>query len=189
MAHHSSFHFPLVGAWEVDQVENRCRGLHDGIKQLYSTRVAGDAKEPIGGLFLEHVALTVSDLERSITFYRDVMGLILKRVVEAPPEKRLGDINGLPGCSARIAHLYSGDFMLELFEFLHPKGDPTPRKRTQADVGLVHIGFRTSNIHADSAELKELGVELFGDPVEFRPGVWVVYFFGPDGEVCELRQI
>jgi len=25
--------------------------------------------------------------------------------------------------------------------------------------------------------------------VEFRPGVWIVYFHGPDGEVCELRQV
>jgi len=24
--------------------------------------------------------------------------------------------------------------------------------------------------------------------VEFRPDVWVAYFYGPDGEVCEIRQ-
>jgi hypothetical protein len=31
-------------------------------------------------------------------------------------------------------------------------------------------------------------VRFLGKPVEFRPGVWIFYFFGPDGEVCEMRQ-
>ena len=26
-------------------------------------------------------------------------------------------------------------------------------------------------------------------PIEYRPGVWNAYFYGPDGETCELRQI
>ena len=31
-------------------------------------------------------------------------------------------------------------------------------------------------------------LRFLSDPVEFRPGVWVVYFLGPDGEVVELRR-
>ena len=52
----------------------------------------------------------------------------------------------------------------------------------------THIGFVSTDVRADYARLKGQGVTFFGEPVEFRPGVWVVYFYGPDGEVCELRQ-
>lgn len=138
---------------------------------------------------IEHVALSVSDLDRSIAFYRENFDFEVRHVIDSPPEKRLGDIVGMPGASARIAHLYCGEFMLELFEYRDPRGRPEPADRTQADHGLIHIGFRSRDIHADVRRLRERGVAFFGDPVEYRPGVWVVYFHGPDREVLELRQL
>jgi catechol 2,3-dioxygenase-like lactoylglutathione lyase family enzyme len=137
---------------------------------------------------LEHVGLSVADLERSIAFYRDVLGFTLVRIVESPPTMRLGDVVGLPGCAARIAHLVLGGTMLELFEYHDPEGRPIPPDRTQADRGFIHIGLRSSDTSADHARLAARGVRFIHDPLEFRPGVWIAYFHGPDGEVCELRQ-
>ena len=137
---------------------------------------------------LEHTAISVSDLQRSIAFYRDVMGLELVRIIECPPEMRLGDVAGMPGCTARIAHLRSGPNMLELFEYQDPRGKDIPKGRKQADLGLIHLGFTSTDVRADYARLKELGIKVFSEPIEFRPGVWIFYFHGPDGEVCELRQ-
>ncbi len=136
--------------------------------------------------WLEHAALSVTDLERSIAFYRDQLGLRLVRVIESDPGSKLGDIVGLPGCQARIAHLESEKGMLELFEYRKPRGKPLPR--TQADIGFSHVGFATADIHAEYERLRSAGVSFFNAPVEFRPGAWVVYFRGPDGEVGELRQ-
>ena len=137
---------------------------------------------------IEHVALSVADLERSIAFYTEVMGLTVKRVIDSTPEKGLGRIVGLPGCSARIAHLSAGAFMLELFEYTDPRGRPIARDRNQSDHGFTHVGFTSADVRADVARLRSLGVEFIGEPVEYRQGVWVVYFRGPDREVCELRQ-
>ncbi len=137
---------------------------------------------------LEHVGLSVSDLDRSIAFYRDLLGLEVLRVIEAGPTMRLGDIVGMPGCSARIAHMMKGDEMLELFEYKSPRGKPVPADRRQADLGLVHVGFTSTDTRGDYERLKAAGVTFLSEPVEFRPGVWVVYFRGPDGEVGELRQ-
>lgn len=140
---------------------------------------------------IEHVAISVGDIERSIEFYQGVLGLRLVRRIDSTPERRLGEIVGLPGASALIAHLGSADgggFMLELFQYRNPAGRPLAQERTQADIGISHICFSSSDARADYAHLQEFGVECIGPPVEFRPGVWLFYFRGPDGEVCELRE-
>ena len=137
---------------------------------------------------MEHAALSVHDLERSIAFYTNLLGMEVTRIIESGPEMGLGDIVGIPGCSARIAHLSSGGLMLELFEYTSPRGSSIDRRRTQADHGLTHLGFTSTDVRADYSLLRGKGVEFIGEPVEYRPGVWVVYFFGPDREVCEIRQ-
>jgi catechol 2,3-dioxygenase-like lactoylglutathione lyase family enzyme len=137
---------------------------------------------------LEHVALSVASLERSIAFYRDLLGFTFLRIVESPPSMRLGDVVGLPGCSARIAHLQLGATMLELFEYQAPRGRAVAPDRTQADNGFTHIGLRSTDTRADHQRLRAQGIQFLHEPVEFRPGVWIAYFRGPDGEICELRQ-
>ena len=137
---------------------------------------------------LEHAGLSVADLERSIVFYRDILGFAVVRVLEVPPAMRLGDVVGLPPCTARIAHLTLGRAMLELFEYRDPQGRPIPADRTHADHGFNHIGLTSTDARADWQRMRAQGIEFIGEPVEFRPGVWIVYFRGPDGETCELRE-
>jgi catechol 2,3-dioxygenase-like lactoylglutathione lyase family enzyme len=137
---------------------------------------------------LEHVGLSVASLERSIAFYRDVLGFTVDRILDVPPDMRLGDVVGLPPCTARIAHLTLGPAMLELFEYGEPQGRPIPADRSHADHGFNHIGLTSTDTRADCTRLHALGVEFIGEPLEFRPGVWIVYFRGPDGEICELRE-
>ncbi|TVQ21030.1 MAG: hypothetical protein EA382_14180 [Spirochaetaceae bacterium] len=139
-------------------------------------------------LRLEHAGLSVADLERSIAFYRDYLGMRVIRVIESGPEMPLGTIVGMPHATARIAHLELDGMMLELFEYTSPRGREIPEDRRQADHGLVHVGFTSTDTRADYAVLREKGVAFLSEPVEYRPNVWVVYFRGPDGEVCELRQ-
>lgn len=137
---------------------------------------------------LEHVGLSVSDLDRSLAFYRDVLGFEVERIIEPSADLPLGEVVGMPGCLARIAHLQSEKGMLELFEYQRPRGRSIPEDRTQADKGFIHIGFTSADARAEYRELKEQGVRFISEPVEFRPGVWIFYFYGPDGEVCEMRQ-
>jgi catechol 2,3-dioxygenase-like lactoylglutathione lyase family enzyme len=138
---------------------------------------------------LEHTALSVSDMERSLTFYRDLLGMRVMRDLEPGlGGDKLGDVTGMPGCRARIVHLDLGGTMLELFQYLDPTGRPLAHDHGQADVGFTHIGLSSDDVRADYRRLKAEGVTFISEPVEFRPGVWIVYFRGPDGEVCELRQ-
>lgn len=138
---------------------------------------------------IDHVALSVANLDRSIAFYRDIIGFEVIRILECGPEMRLGDVNGMPDSTARIAHLTLRDNMLELFEYQAPQGKKIPSDHKQADNGLIHLGFSSTDARTDYKKLKEQGVKFLSEPIKFRPGVWIFYFYGPDGEVCELREM
>ena len=137
---------------------------------------------------LEHMALSVADMHRSLAFYRDLLGLELIRKLDCGPDTLLGKVVGMPGCSAKIAHLMCGDTMLELFEYTQPRGTALASEMCQADQAFVHIGLQSNDVRSDYRRFKAGGVRFISEPVEFRPGVWIVYFYGPDGEVLELRE-
>ena len=137
---------------------------------------------------IEHTALSVSDLERSVAFYRDLIGMEVVMEVDFSDET-LGAVNGLAGCKARVVHLKLGPSVLELFEYREPKGSDAAAQLRQCDTGYIHIGLRVTDIHRHYAELRAAGVRFFSEPVEIRPGTFIVYFEGPDREVCEMRQV
>ena len=136
---------------------------------------------------LGHVGLGVSNLERSLKFYRDVMGMEVLMELTITDD-RIARVTGMPGAQCRIVHLKLGDGILELFEYSNPIGINKAKDMRQCDYGLIHLGFEVNEFHKHVEQFKEMGLEFLGEPVEFRPGVWVVYLRGPDGEVIELRQ-
>ena len=137
---------------------------------------------------LGHAGLSVSDMKRSKKFYTEVMGMEVVMELDISDDRQ-ARVVGHPGTKCRIAHLRLGDGVLELFEYYEPVGRNKARDMKQWDNGLVHIGFEVDDFHARLETLKQAGVEFLGEPVEFRPGVWVLYFLGPDGEVCELHDV
>ena len=136
---------------------------------------------------MDHVAVSVKDMEKAIAFYQDVIGLekVFDREFSDPMDKLIG----VAGAKVRIVHMRLGDAVVELFDYYHPKGrDPLPNPQ-QSDFGLIHIGFRVTNFHETYRELRKRGVQFLGEPVEIRPGVFVAYFRGAEHEVCEMREI
>jgi catechol 2,3-dioxygenase-like lactoylglutathione lyase family enzyme len=136
---------------------------------------------------LGHVGLGVADMERSLKFYRDFMGMEVLMELDINDD-RIGRVIGVKGAACKITHLQLGDGILELFEYTNPKGQNRAQTMNQYDKGLIHIGFEVDGFHNHIKQLEQKGIKLLGEPVEFRPDVWVAYFYGPDGEVCEIRQ-
>ena len=137
---------------------------------------------------LQHVALSVSSLERSVAFYREVFGF--RTVLEADfSDETIGSVIGYPGAKCRMVQLENAGRVLELFEYSQPKGQPIPGKRNQANIGFSHIGFMVQDIDAVRQQLLQQSGGLVGDKVEVRQGVFIQYCLGPDREVIELKQL
>ena len=136
---------------------------------------------------MDHVAMSVQDMEHTIAFYEDVVGMT--KVFDRTFDEPMARLIGVPGTVVRIVHLRFHDEVLELFHYEYPPGrEPRPDAR-QSDLGLIHIGFMVKDFHATYRDLLDRGVSFLGEPVEIRPGVWVAYFRGAEYEVCEIREI
>ena len=136
---------------------------------------------------LDHVAISVSSMERSLKFYRDIMGMevVMDRDI---CDDSIGNVIDVKGARCRLVHLKIGNAFLELFEYHSPLGKNIAETLNQYDHAITHFAFAVDNFHEFVAELKSKGVSFVSEPVEFRPGVWCVYFKGPDGEVCAIRH-
>jgi catechol 2,3-dioxygenase-like lactoylglutathione lyase family enzyme len=136
---------------------------------------------------MDHIAMSVKSMEKAVAFYRDVIGM--EKVYDREFEGPMARLLGIPRVHVRIVHMKMGGFFLELFHYRYPEGrEPAPDKQ-QSDFGLTHIGFMVEDFWGTCRHLKDRGVTFIGEPVEFRPGVFVAYFHGVEHEVCEIREI
>lgn len=144
----------------------------------------------IKGVF--HASITVSDIQRSIEFYRDILGLELMFTRESSSEK-LSKSLGVENAHLKIAMFKAGDDFLELIEYSNPKCDP--KLLRPCDVGSMHVAFQVSDIAALESKLEKHGYKFNAPPSFIQDGpmkgwLWA-YFKDPDGaqlELVELRQ-
>ena len=126
--------------------------------------------------FVNHIDLTVADVDLSIDFYDPVLALL--------GYCRTNDYEGGAPCWA-ITDGERNGFSIALHQ---ARSD---RKHDRTSVGLHHLAF-----HADSREdvdqtyaaLRALGVEILDRPAEYdyTPGYYAVFWSDPDGIKLEL---
>ena len=136
---------------------------------------------------MDHVAVSVKDMENAIRFYGDVLGM--EKTFDREFDSPLARIIGIEGAKARIVHMKLGESVVELFDYDYPKGRQPHPDHNQSDFGLTHIGFMVEDFHRTYETLKSRGVQFLGEPIEIRPGVFVAYFRGAEHEICEMREI
>jgi short-subunit dehydrogenase/catechol 2,3-dioxygenase-like lactoylglutathione lyase family enzyme len=136
------------------------------------------------------VTLSVPDLERSLGFFRDVLGLAEAEGVQLhrPEHEALW---GLEGAKAERACLWADDFLVELVSYSDPAGKPPPEGYRISDLGLLNIafGFRErAEFEAACTRCREAGHEGNGPPL--RLGAWsVVYVNDDQGFSVELLHV
>ena len=103
--------------------------------------------------------LSVSDFEKSLKFYQEVVGLPLKRQLDPP--------------GMHIAFLGEGDTSLEL---IYDSRRPEVNLKSP-----IAIGFKVGNLAAAMDELKAKGIKIDAGPFKPNPHVQFFYVRDPDG--------
>ena len=142
-----------------------------------------------------HVGITVINIENSIKFYRDILGLTLKgqAIMEGKETDALFAMNN---CKVKIAYLNGSDNIMsppiELLEFVNNK---TIKDKPQLNkISISEICFRVDNIEKVYKHLIDNNVECLSEPQEFDFTAYgfskskALYFKDPDGIILELME-
>ncbi len=139
-----------------------------------------------------HHGFTVSNLENSLKFYRDFLGLELIRVSERQDLPSYDQIIGHADIHLHVALLrHPGDgTLLELFQYQNPQGQSRPLDNTF--VGSSHMAFEVEDIDALFSAMTAAGYSSINPPVDVeRDGKIVaraMYALDPDGISLEMFQ-
>src|SRR5437763_5092509 len=115
-----------------------------------------------------HTGITVSDLERSLAFWRDVLGFELSHRAHHTGELA-SEITGVPGAEISIAVLKGYGHKIELLEYLAPADRQQLRPRP-CDVGSVHVAFQVDDLDAVLSAFAASGWEAAGQPQTLTAG-------------------
>jgi glyoxylase I family protein len=138
----------------------------------------------------DHTGFTVANLDRSLSFWCDVLGFELSHRAHQTGDLAR-EITGVPGAEISLAVLKAPGHKIELLEY-HA---PADRKRVDlrpCDVGSVHVALTVDDLDAVLDAIAASGWKAAGKPQTLRTGPnagkRVVYVHDPDGTTIELMQ-
>jgi lactoylglutathione lyase len=121
---------------------------------------------------LEHVGIMVKDLEKSISFYTNVIGLSHLYTMT--------HTNGV----IRLAFLAGAEAQETELELIEGYNSGLP-----AEGKTHHVAFTVDDVEAEFERIKGLGVPLRDSEITTLPnGARYFFFYGPDGEFLEMFQ-
>jgi predicted enzyme related to lactoylglutathione lyase len=131
-----------------------------------------------------HFSLSVSDIDRSLEFFRQVLGYELQFVADDLTDE-IARITGRPGLVCRLVQLAGPrPPAIELIEF-HDDGEVP--SSSSGPIPMAHIAYEVSNIDIALEACRRAGAELLGEVVEFPEGR-CAYVREPGGAVVEFEE-
>ncbi len=138
----------------------------------------------------DHTGITVSDLDRSLAFWRDVLGFELSHRAHHAGDLA-SEVTGVPGAEISIAVLKGYGHKIELLEYLAPSARKEVDLRP-CDVGSVHVALLVDDLNAVLERIAASGWQVAGKPQTLKSGPnagkHVVYVRDPDGTTIEFMQ-
>ncbi|MBW4084056.1 VOC family protein [Paenibacillus sp. S150] len=120
---------------------------------------------------MEHIGIKVDNLERSLQFYQEVIGLNLQ------------DILGEPGDEVRLAFLsFPGQASVEV-ELIERVFKELPQEGR-----VSHVAFTADDIEAEHRRIAGLGIPALTGISLLANGSRFFFFEGPDGEKLEFFE-
>lgn len=130
---------------------------------------------------IDHLGIAVDNLEESLKFYHEILGLPLKGVEEVAGQK------------VRVAFLPIGESKFELLEPTDPES-PIAKFIAKKGSGIQHVAVKVENIEAEIERLKAEGVRFIGDTPTPGAGGAKIIFVHPKStngvllELCEKPE-
>jgi catechol 2,3-dioxygenase-like lactoylglutathione lyase family enzyme len=139
------------------------------------------------------VGITVSDIDRSIAFYRDVLSFEPVGAAVEVSGSGWEHLLGVFGLRARFQRMRLGTEEIELIEYLVPRGRPIPVDSRSNDRWFQHIAIITSDMDRAYRHLRSHDVEHASTGPQRLPdwnpgagGIEAFYFKDPDSNVLEI---
>jgi catechol 2,3-dioxygenase-like lactoylglutathione lyase family enzyme len=127
---------------------------------------------------IDHAALVVKNLERTIGFYTHILGFHIARRLEFPDrELVILALGEQPAAKLELLRYDATD-----------PSDSVPEERTR--LGLRHLAFHVSDVRATFEHLAGAGVKMQEEPPFRRPdGPPIAFGYDPDGVLLEFTEI
>ena len=139
----------------------------------------------------DHTGITVSNLDRSLEFWQNVLGFEFSHRAHQTSEMA-SEITGVPGAEIKLAVVKApGGHKIELLEYLAPPDRKHVNLRP-CDVGSVHVALTVDKLDAILEKIAASGWKAAGKPQTLKTGPnagkRVVYVRDPDGTTIEFMQ-
>jgi catechol 2,3-dioxygenase-like lactoylglutathione lyase family enzyme len=143
-------------------------------------------------LAADHTGITVSNLQRSLAFWRDVLGFELSHTAHQTGELA-EEITGVAGVEIKLAVVKTpGGHKIELLQYLAPS-DRNHAHLRPCDVGHVHVTLLVDDLDAVLEKISASGWKAAGKPQTLKSGPnagkRVIYVRDPDGTTIEFMEM
>ncbi|MCK4308080.1 VOC family protein [candidate division WOR-3 bacterium] len=138
---------------------------------------------------IRHTGIVVSNMEWSLEFYRDLLGLKVVKDFKEEGEY-IDKISGLSGVKLWMIKLVADDgTMVELLKYMsHPQ--EAPYNAQICNIGCSHVAFTVEDVDKEYTRLSEKGIRFNSPPVVSPDGYAKVAFCrDPDGVFIELVEV
>lgn len=129
-------------------------------------------------LKVDHIGIAVKNLDETLSFYRDVLGLEVQGTEVVEEQK------------VKVAFLPVGDTEVELLESTEPDG-PIARFIEKNGEGIQHIAFKVENIEEAIEAMKAKGMRMIDETPRYGAGGAKIAFVHPKSShrvLVELTQ-
>ena len=137
---------------------------------------------------MTHIGIGVSDLERSLRFYRDLLGFTWEHALDVEGEPT-DTLLRLRGTKLHAEYLTRDGVRIELLHFASPPAPARP-ERPLNQHGLTHLSFRVTDLDAVLEGLRAAGERVLDETIirfpEWQSAACLI--LDPDGQVLELVQ-
>lgn len=137
--------------------------------------------------WITHIANTVHDHTTMVAFYEKLLGRKARRSIVQEKRPTLDDVVNINDIAIKGAWVNAGNMEIEVWEYTRPKTPKPSGDRKLDEIGYNAFALEVSDLKAEQARLKKLGIRLAG-PVVSMGGWKVQYGYDPEGNLFSVQQ-